>query len=58
MSMPSHSEPHPIAAFVERHDVLRMLMDWIADKFADMEEVDTSILWEDGEEHDEDEQAA
>jgi hypothetical protein len=36
----------------EHHDVLRMIMEWIADRFADPPEVDTSIDWEDGEEHD------
>ena len=36
----------------EHRDVLRMIMEWIADRFADAPEVDTSIAWEDGEEHD------
>ena len=35
----------------ERPDVLRMIMEWIADRFADSPELDTSIAWEDGEEH-------
>ena len=46
-------EPHPIAAFVERHDTLRMIMEWIADRFADSPKADDSIAWEDGEDHDE-----
>ncbi|MEO8757732.1 MAG: hypothetical protein ABI398_08275 [Devosia sp.] len=44
---------HPAAAFVERHDTLRMIMEWIADRFADGPQIDDSIAWEDGEEHDE-----
>lgn len=48
-------EPHhPVGTFAERHDMLRMIMEWIADRFADTaEQTDTSIDWEDGEEHDE-----
>lgn len=47
-------QPRPFAQMVERHDTLRMIMEWIADRFADSPEpVDTSIAWEDGEEHDE-----
>ena len=54
MSMPAtHIAPKPIAEFIERNDTLRMIMEWIADRFADEPEVDTSIAWEDGEEHDE-----
>ena len=54
MSMPATSSAaRPIAEFIERHDTLRMIMEWIADRFADAPEVDTSIDWEDGEEHDE-----
>ena len=54
MSMPAtHVSAKPIAEFIERHDTLRMIMEWIADRFADEAEVDTSIAWEDGEEHDE-----
>jgi hypothetical protein len=56
MSVPALKlEPqHLIATFTERHDTLRMIMEWIADRFADTaEETDTSIDWEDGEEHDE-----
>jgi len=30
-----------------------MIMEWIADRFADEPEADTSIAWEDGEDHDE-----
>lgn len=43
---------HAVAAFIERHDTLRMVMEWIADRFADAPEPDTSIDWEDGEDHD------
>jgi hypothetical protein len=54
MSMPAHSSAaSPITEFIARHDTLRMIMEWIADRFADEPEVDTSIAWEDGEEHDE-----
>lgn len=54
MSMPQpHSPQSPVAAFIEQHDTLRMIMEWIADRFADTPEVDDSIAWEDGEEHDE-----
>ena len=53
MSMPASHASDPIAEFVERHDVLRMMMEWIADRFADAPEIDTTIDWEDGEEHDE-----
>jgi len=57
MSMPApHSHPGPIAEFIERHDTLRMIMEWIADRLADEPKIDTSIAWEDGEEHDEDAQ--
>ncbi len=41
------------AALIERHDTLRMLVEWIADRFRDAPEPDTSIDWEDGEEHEE-----
>lgn len=54
MSMPAPSNAaSQIAEFVARHDTLRMIMEWIADRFADEPEVDTSIAWEDGEDHDE-----
>ena len=39
--------------FVARHETLRMIFEWIADRFADAPEADSSIAWEDGEEHDE-----
>ena len=52
MSMPAVI-PSPIAELVEKNDTLRMIMEWIADRFADSPEVDDSIAWEDGEEHDE-----
>jgi hypothetical protein len=51
-----HLQPQsrPFDEMVERHDTLRMIMEWIADRFADTpKEADTSIAWEDGEEHDE-----
>ena len=54
MSMPATSPAdRPLAEFMERHDTLRMIMEWIADRLADEPEADTSIAWEDGEEHDE-----
>lgn len=53
MSLPvSHNPSGPIAAFFERHETVRMVLEWIADRFADHPEVDDSIDWEDGEEHD------
>jgi hypothetical protein len=42
-----------MADFIERHETLRMIMEWIADRFADSPESDDAIDWEDGEEHDE-----
>ena len=53
MSMPASHASGPIAEFIERHEVLRAMMEWFADRFADAPEIDTSIDWEDGEEHDE-----
>jgi hypothetical protein len=54
MSMPaSHSSAGPVAEFIERHETLRTIMEWIADRFADAPEADDAIDWEDGEEHDE-----
>ncbi len=50
MSMPA-VQHGPIVEFIERHDTLRMIMEWLADRFAETEEGDTSIAWEDGEEH-------
>ncbi|MEO7223123.1 MAG: hypothetical protein ABIY37_11675 [Devosia sp.] len=42
-----------MADFIERHETLKVIMEWIADRFADSPEVDDAIDWEDGEEHDE-----
>jgi len=55
MSVPiaQRHQSRPLAEFFERHDTLRVLMEWIADRFAEAPEVDDSIAWEDGEEHDE-----
>ncbi len=54
MSMPApHDHAGPMADFIERHETLRMIMEWIADRFADAPEPDDAIDWEDGEEHDE-----
>ena len=54
MSMPApHSAVSPVAEFNERHESLRMLMEWLADRFADAPEIDDSSDWEDGEDHDE-----
>ena len=54
MSMPASPDPGgPIAAFFERHETVRLVLEWIVDRFADHPEVDDSIDWEDGEEHEE-----
>jgi len=54
MSLPAPlPHPTPVAEFIERHDTLRMIMDWIADRFADEPKIDDAIDWEDGEDHDE-----
>jgi len=45
--------PQPVQPVAEPLDTLRMIMEWIADRFADSPEIDDSIAWEDGEEHDE-----
>ena len=60
MSLPAPHDPvvHPLASFIERHETLRMIREWLADLIGEHEEVDTSILWEDGEDHDEDDLAA
>jgi len=58
MSMPIPHSPTPITDFIERHETLRMIREWLADLIGEHEEVDTSILWEDGEDHDEDDLAA
>ena len=50
MSMPVVI-PTPIVELVEKNDTLKMIMEWIADRFAEEAELDTSIAWEDGEEH-------
>lgn len=42
--------PTPIVELVEKNDTLKMIMEWIADRFAEEASVDTSIAWEDGEE--------
>ena len=53
MSVPASHHVGPVAEFIERHDTLRTIMEWIADRFADAPEIDDSIDWEHGEEHDE-----
>lgn len=54
MSMPApHISAGPMAEFIERHETLRTIMEWIADHFAEAPQVDDAIDWEDGEEHDE-----
>ncbi len=36
MSMPAtHHPAGPMADFIERHETLKMIMEWIADRFAD-----------------------
>ena len=54
MSMPATHASSPIAEFIDRHETLRMILEWIHDRFADAPKLDDSIDWEDGEEHDED----
>ena len=51
--MPASHQVGPVAEFIERHETVRMVMEWLADRFADAPEVDDAIDWEDGEEHDE-----
>lgn len=46
-------QPPAPADLAGRPDMLRTIMEWIADRFADAPEIDDSIAWEDGEEHDE-----
>jgi hypothetical protein len=53
MSMPApHSAVSPVAEFIARNETLRMLMEWLADRFADTPGIDDSIDWEYGEDHD------
>lgn len=40
------------AAETGRPEMMRAIMEWIADRFADSPEIDDSIAWEDGEAHD------
>ena len=54
MSMPQVHGTSPVVEFIERHDTLRMILEWIQDRFADAPQVDDSIDWEDGEEHEDD----
>ena len=45
-------QSRPFDEIVERHETLRTIMEWLADRFAETpREADTSIAWEDGEEH-------
>ena len=53
MSMPEPERHTGLAEFIERHETLRMIMAWIADRFADETGRDAAIDWEDGEDHDE-----
>ena len=54
MSMPAPtSAAGPIAEFIGRHETLRAIVEWIADRIADEPKVDDSIDWEDGEDHEE-----
>lgn len=52
--MPQVHSPSPVAEFVERHDTLRAVLEWLQDRFADAPKIDDSIDWEDGEEHEDD----
>lgn len=53
MNMPVPNHIPSLDALVERSDTLRMIMEWIADRFADEGKQSDAIDWEDGEEHDE-----
>ena len=54
MSMPApHVSAGPVAEFIERHETLRTIMEWLADRFAEADESNDMLEWEDGEEHDE-----
>jgi hypothetical protein len=54
MSMPASQTVGPVAEFIERHETLRTIMEWLTDRFADgAEPIDDTIDWEDGEDHDE-----
>jgi hypothetical protein len=53
MSMPAPHHSGPVSDFIERHDTLKAIIEWIADRFADSPEDEHAIDWEDGEEHDE-----
>ena len=55
MSMPApSSSAGPMAEFIERHETLKMIMEWLTDSFADSPQaLDDTIDWEDGEDHDE-----
>lgn len=54
MSMPApHFSAGPVAEFIARHETLRTIMDWIAERFGEPAEGDDTIDWEDGEEHEE-----
>lgn len=58
MTMPELHPPGPLAALFARSEALRAVREWIADLMAERDEEDTSIAWEDGEEHAEDDVAA
>ncbi len=52
MTMPApHPAVSPVAEFIARNETLRTLMDWLAGRFAETPEIDDSIDWEDGEDH-------
>jgi hypothetical protein len=53
MSMPASHSAGPVAEFIERHETLKLLMEWLTDRFGDAPDVDDTIDWEDGEQHDE-----
>jgi hypothetical protein len=51
MSMPAPHHFSPVSNFIERHDTLKAIVEWVTDRFADNPEDDDTIDWEDGEEH-------
>lgn len=54
MSLPAPHSAGPVAEFIARHETLRSIVEWLADRFADSPDLDDdSIDWEDGEAHDE-----
>lgn len=57
MSMPAQPTS-PIAEFIAHNDVLRAIREWLLERLGEHPDPDTSIAWEDGEEHEDDDLAA